>query len=43
LEKWATKLNCSKADKDAAKVLKAARLTWYDMQFCDVQRWWSGW
>lgn len=27
LEKWATKLNCSKADKDAAKVLKAARLT----------------
>jgi len=26
LEKWATKLNCSKADKDAAKVLKAARL-----------------
>ncbi len=27
LQKWATKLNCSKADKDAAKVLKAARLT----------------
>lgn len=27
LEKWATKLNCSKADNDAAKVLKAARLT----------------
>ena len=27
LEKWATKLNCSKADSDAAKVLKSARLT----------------
>lgn len=27
LQKWATKLNCSKADKDATKVLKAARLT----------------
>lgn len=27
LEKWATKLNCSKADKDAAKVLKAAKMT----------------
>jgi hypothetical protein len=27
LEKWATKLNCSKADKDAVKVLKAAKLT----------------
>lgn len=27
LQKWATKLNCSKADKDATKVLKAAKLT----------------
>ena len=27
LEKWATKLNCSKTDKDAVKVLKGARLT----------------
>lgn len=27
LQKWANKLNCSKADKDAAKVLKAAKLT----------------
>lgn len=27
LQKWATKLNCSKADKDAVKVLKAAKLT----------------
>jgi hypothetical protein len=27
LEKWVTKLNCSKADKDAVKVLKAAKLT----------------
>ncbi|KAL3774065.1 hypothetical protein ACHAWO_005272 [Cyclotella atomus] len=26
LEKWANKLNCSKADKEAEKVLKAARL-----------------
>jgi len=27
LQKWATKLNCSKADKEAAKVLKAAKLS----------------
>ena len=27
LEKWATKLNCTKADKEAEKVLKAKRLT----------------
>jgi hypothetical protein len=27
LEKWTTKLNCSKADKEAEKVLKAKRLT----------------
>ena len=27
LEKWATKLNCSKTDKEAEKVLKAKRLT----------------
>lgn len=27
LEKWVTKLNCPKADKDAEKVLKAKRLT----------------
>ena len=27
LEKWANKLNCAKADKEAEKVLKAARLT----------------
>ena len=26
LEKWATKLNCSKADKEAEKVLKAKKL-----------------
>jgi hypothetical protein len=27
LEKWANKLNCAKADKQAEKVLKAKRLT----------------
>eukprot|EP00571_Detonula_confervacea_P017374 CAMPEP_0172298820 /NCGR_PEP_ID=MMETSP1058-20130122/1297_1 /TAXON_ID=83371 /ORGANISM="Detonula confervacea, Strain CCMP 353" /LENGTH=288 /DNA_ID=CAMNT_0013008113 /DNA_START=108 /DNA_END=974 /DNA_ORIENTATION=+ len=27
LQKWATKLNCAKADKEAEKVLKAKRLT----------------
>lgn len=27
LEKWASRLNCAKADKEAEKVLKAARLT----------------
>ena len=27
LEKWANKLNCARADKEAEKVLKAARLT----------------
>ena len=27
LEKWTMKLNCSKADKEAEKVLKAKRLT----------------